>query len=172
MRALYVRDLTAEERGILQKSLRSTSAYTMRRCQILLMSSEERLKPGQIAERLRCSDQTVRRALRAFEAEGLGSLEEKSRARHDDQRALDNAGQEWLKERVRQSPRQFGFEGSLWTLEWLAELAAREGLTEQMVTPETVGRALKRAGVNWRRAKHWITSPDEHYASKKNGATG
>lgn len=144
----------------------------MRRCQILLMSSEERLKPGQIAERLRCSDQTVRRALRAFEAEGLGSLEEKSRARHDDQRALDNAGQEWLKERVRQSPRQFGFEGSLWTLEWLAELAAREGLTEQRVTPETIGRALKRAGVNWRRAKHWITSPDEHYAPKKNDATG
>ncbi len=172
MRALYVRDLIAEEREILQKSLRSTSAFTMRRCQILLMSSEERLKPGQIAERLRCSDQTVRRALRAFEAEGLGSLEEKSRARHDDQRALDNAGQEWLKERVRQSPRQFGFEGSLWTLEWLAELAAREGLTEQRVTPETVGRALKRAGVNWRRAKHWITSPDEHYASKKNDATG
>jgi transposase len=172
MRALYVRDLTAEEREILQKSLRSTSAFTMRRCQILLMSSEERLKPGQIAERLRCSDQTVRRALRAFEAEGLGSLEEKSRARHDDQRALDNAGQEWLKERVRQSPRQFGFEGSLWTLEWLAELAAREGLTEQRVTPETIGRALKRAGVNWRRAKHWITSPDEHYAPKKNDATG
>jgi transposase len=172
MRALYVRDLITEEREILQKSLRSTSAFTMRRCQILLMSSEERLKPGQIAERLRCSDQTVRRALRAFEAEGLGSLEEKSRARHDDQRALDNAGQEWLKERVRQSPRQFGFEGSLWTLEWLAELAAREGLTEQRVTPETVGRALKRAGVNWRRAKHWITSPDEHYASKKNDATG
>ncbi len=172
MRALYVRDLITEEREILQKSLRSTSAFTMRRCQILLMSSEERLKPGQIAERLRCSDQTVRRALRAFEAEGLASLEEKSRARHDDQRALDNAGQEWLKERVRQSPRQFGFEGSLWTLEWLAELAAREGLTEQRVTPETVGRALKRAGVNWRRAKHWITSPDEHYASKKNDATG
>lgn len=172
MRALYVRDLTAEEREILQKSLHSTAAFTMRRCQILLMSSEERLKPGQIAQRLRCSDQTVRRALRAFEAEGLGSLEEKSRARHDDQRALDNGGQEWLKERVRQSPRQFGFEGSLWTLEWLAELAARDGLTEQRVTPETVGRALKRAGVNWRRAKHWITSPDEHYASKKNGATG
>jgi transposase len=172
MRALFVRDLTVEEREILQKSLRSTSAFAVRRCQILLMSSEERLKPGQIAERLRCSDQTVRRALRAFEAEGLGSLEEKSRARHDDQRAFADAGQEWLKERVRQSPRQFGFEGSLWTLEWLAELAAREGLTQQRVTPETVGRSLKRAGVNWRRAKHWITSPDEHYASKKNDATG
>ena len=27
-------------------------------------------------------------------------------------------------------------------------------------------------GVSWKRAKHWITSPDPAYARKKNGATG
>jgi hypothetical protein len=109
----------------------------------------------------------VREAIHAFEIEGLECLKEKSRARRDDQRAFDDAGQAWLKEKVRQSPRQYGFAGSIWTLKWLAELAAREGITAQEVEPETVGRALARAEVNWRRAKHWITSPDEHYETKK-----
>lgn len=172
MKALYARDLKEEEREALKSGMRSSSAFTVRRCQILLMSSDEGLKAQEIAQRLKCSSQTVREAIHAFEAEGLESLKEKSRARRDDQRAFDDAGQEWLKEKVRQSPRQYGFAGSIWTLPWLAELAAREGITARGVEPETVGRALARAGVNWRRAKHWITSPDEHYETKKSVATG
>jgi hypothetical protein len=27
-------------------------------------------------------------------------------------------------------------------------------------------------GVNWKRAKHWINSPDEHYERKKSAETG
>jgi transposase len=172
MKALYVRDLTEEEREALKKGLRSSSAFTVRRCQIVLMSSEEGLKAEEIGQRLKCSPQTVREAIHAFEAEGIACLREKSRARHDDQRAFDDAGQEWLKEKVRQSPRHYGFEGSLWTLKWLAELAVQEEVTEQEVEPETVARALKRAGVNWRRAKHWITSPEPHYAVKKSVGIG
>lgn len=172
MKALYVRDVTGEEREVMRKGLRSSSAFTVRRSQVLLMSGEERLKASAIAQRLKCSTQAVREAIHAFEVEGLDCLREKSRARYDDQRSFDDAGQAWLKEKIRQSPRQYGFEGSLWTLGWLAELAAREGITSGVVTPETVGRALRRAGVSWRRAKHWITSPDEHYAPKKSAATG
>jgi transposase len=114
----------------------------------------------------------VREAIHAFEAEGIACLKEKSRARHDDQRAFDDAGQEWLKEKGRQSPRKHGFECSLWTLKWLAELAVREEVTEWEVEPETVGRALRRAGINWRRAKQWITSPDPHYKVKKSAGIG
>ena len=172
MKALYARDLTTEERRTLKGGMRSSAAFTVRRCQILLMSSDERLKAQEIAQRLKCSSQTVREAIHAFETEGLECLKEKSRARRDDQRAFDNAGQAWLKEKVRQSPRQYGFAGSIWTQKWLAELAAREGITAQEVEPETVGRALARAGVNWRRAKHWITSPDAQYETKKSVETG
>ena len=32
--------------------------------------------------------------------------------------------------------------------------------------------ALKRLGVGWKRAKHWLTSPDPEYARKKKCATG
>lgn len=169
---LYVRELTDDEERELEKGLRSASAFTVRRCQVVLMSSRERLKAREIAERLKCSDQCVREAVRAFEGEGLDSLKPKSRARRDEQQALDAGGRAWLAEVIRQSPREFGFEGSLWTLGWLVELAAREGHTDRRVYPETIGRALGRLGINWRRAKHWINSPDSQYTLKKSGATG
>lgn len=167
MRPLYVRELVPEERVELQRGLRSSSAFTVRRCQILLMSAEECLTPRQIAQRLRCSDQCVRDALHAFVAEGLACLREKSRARHDDQCALDATGRARLKELVRRSPRTFGYETSLWTLSLLAQVCCQEGLTKQLVSPETISRALQREGVTWRRAKHWINSPDTHYEVKK-----
>ena len=172
MKALRVRDITPEERLVIEQGLRSASAFTVRRCQILLMSADEGLKPRAIGERLRCSDQCVRDGLRAFEREGADSLAMKSRARQTSQATFDTNGRQWLAAVVKQSPRTFGYETSIWTLKLLAQFAQREGWSEGVVRPETVGRALREAGINWRRAKQRITSPDEHYAVKKNDATG
>jgi transposase len=172
MKALRVRDITPEERRVIEQGLRSASAFTVRRCQILLMSADEGLKPREIGERLRCSDQCVREALRAFECEGTNSLVMKSRARQTPQATFDANGRQWLTEVVKQSPRTVGYETSLWTLKLLAQFAQQDGWSAGVVRPETVGRALQAAGINWRPAKHRITSPDEHYAAKKNDATG
>ena len=48
---LFVRPLTDPERAALRAGLRSPDAFTLRRCQALLASSEG-LRPAQIAERL------------------------------------------------------------------------------------------------------------------------
>jgi hypothetical protein len=53
----------------------------------------------------------------------------------------------------------------------LAEESFRQGLTARRVSDETVRMAIKRLGRSWKRAKHWITSPDPEYARKKGGAT-
>jgi transposase len=136
------------------------------------MSAEEGLKAGDIGQRLRCSDQCVRDAIHAFEAEGLQCLHEKSRARHSPQATFDGAGREWLKSLIQQSPRSFGYDSSLWTLDLLAELAHQQGYSERQVNPETVGRALAQAGIEWKRAKQRINSPDADYVGKKSDATG
>ena len=172
MKALRVRDITPEERQVIEQGLRSGSAFTGRRCQILLMSADEELKPREIGERLRCSDQCVRDALRAFERQSTDCLTLKSRARHTPQAPFDVDGRQWLTEVIKQAPRTFGYETSIWTLKRVAQFARREGWSESGVRPETVGRALREAGINWRRAKHRITSPDEDYAVKKNDAIG
>jgi transposase len=172
MKPLRVRDITPEERRGIEQGVRSASAFTVRRSQILLMSADEGLKPREIGERLRCSDQCVRDALRSFEREGTACLTMKSRARRTPQATFDANGRQWLTEVIKQSPRTFGYETSLWTLKLLAQFAQQEGWSASVVRPETVGRALRKAGLNWRRAKHRITSPDEHYAVKKNDVTG
>lgn len=172
MKALHVREFTTEEYQTINAGLRSSSAFTVRRCQILLMSAKEGLKPAEIGKRLRCSDQCVREAIHAFETEGLLSLQEKSRARHSQQATFDAAGRKWLTSIMRQSPRAFGYDSSLWTLEMLAELAYRQGYSEHMVSPETVSRALAREGIHWKRARKRINSPDRNYAGKKNDGIG
>ncbi len=73
---------------------------------------------------------------------------------------------------MHKSPREFGKQSSLWTLEYAAEVSFEEGLTKERVSGETIRATLSRMGVRWERAKRWITSPDPEYARKKGGATG
>ena len=61
---------------------------------------------------------------------------------------------------------------SVWTLDLVAEVAHREGITPHQVSGETIRNALTALEVRWQRAKHWITSPDPAYARKKSPATG
>lgn len=164
---LYVRELTTEEREQLRAGLRSSSAFTVRRGQIILMNSEERLTARQIAARLRCSDQCVREALRAFEQEGISCLHAKSHRKHQLQTKFSAAGLERLAGLVHESPRHYGYATSLWSLAQLAEVSFKEGLSSETVSHETVRQALKKLDIDWRRARQHITSPDPQYERKK-----
>ncbi len=52
-----------------------------------------------------------------------------------------------------------------------ADVSFEQGLTPTRVTGETIRATLVRLGVQWQRAKDWITSPDPEYARKKARAT-
>lgn len=168
---LFVRPLTPDEHQAIRTGLRSPSAFTLRRCQILAASAEG-LKPSQIAPRCGCSSQTVRNALRAFAAEGTACLREKSHRPVSARPEIDDAGGDRLRALLHRSPRDFGKPTSLWTLDLAAEVAFAEGLTARLLSGETIRQALKRLGVGWRRAKTWITSPDPSYLRKTGRATG
>jgi len=172
MSAIYARPPTNDERQALQAGLKSGQGITVRRSQIILLSVDQQLKAGQIGKQLGLSDQLVRNVLHAFNKHGISSLEPGSRARHDDQRAFDDQARERLREIIRQSPRSYGYDTSLWTLELLAEVSFQEGLTAQRVHFDTVSWTLANMGINWSRAKHWINSPDEHYERKKSAGIG
>ena len=72
-----------------------------------------------------------------------------------------------LQELAHQSPRLFGKKTSTWTLQLLAAACSETGIVNGRVSASTVGRAMKRLGVKWRRAELWMTSPDPHYVEKK-----
>ena len=78
---LFVQPLTADARATLEIGLRATSAFTVRRCQILLASAEGQ-STMTMAHDLRCTDQTVRNALQAFHQRGLAALQPPSSRPH------------------------------------------------------------------------------------------
>ena len=167
---LYVRPLTLQERAALEASLRSSSGFTVRRAQMLLASACGQATTT-IAHTLHCNDQTVRNAIHAFHARGLAALQPQSSRPHTLQAIFDQRRRERLRALLHQSPRTFGKPTSVWTLELAAEVSFAQGITPHQVSDETIRLALKQLGVSWKRAKHWITSPDPDYARKKNAAT-
>jgi len=167
---IFVRTLPAAERQQLQVGLRSPAAFTARRCQILLASAQGQ-GCAQIARQLHCAIGTVHNALRAFHREGLVALQEKSSRPHSAHAFLHAVHAEALHDVLHRSPRLFGKPTSLWTLDLVAEVCHRKGWTPRQLTGEAIRLTLKRLGIRWRRAKHWITSPDPAYARKKKRAT-
>jgi transposase len=163
---IFVRTLTAAERQQLQAGLRSADAFTVRRCQILLASAAG-LRPPQIARNLACAVRTVHYALHAFQREGLDCLQEKSSRPHSARPFLDERHADALKDLLHHSPRLFSKPTSLWTLDLLAEVCHGKGWTPRRLSGEAIRLALKRLDIGWRRAKHWITSPDPAYVRKK-----
>jgi len=167
----FVRPLTADERRALEAGLRSSDAFTLRRCQIVLASAR-REPPLAIARALACDDQTVRNAIHAFNDRGLAALHKGSSRPQTLHAAFAPPAAERLRELLHRSPRGFGQPTSLWTLELAADISFAAGLTPTRVRGETIRATLARLGVRWQRAKHWLTSPDPRYAAKKGGATG
>ena len=165
-----VGELSPEELETLQQGLGSPDAFTLHRCQILLASNQGHT-PQQISAQMYCSDQCVREAIHAFHQEELSCLKAKSHATHTNQSAIDAAGLEQLRGLLHQSPRQFGQNTSLWTLKGLAQVSLAQGITSREVSDETIRRAVKKLGENWKRAKKWITSPDPRYEQKRGAVT-
>lgn len=168
---LFVPPLADEERRHLEGGLRSKQAFTLRRCQILLASTQQK-PPAQIAQHVGCSVQTVRNALHAFAQRGLACLTKQSCVPRTVQPVLDAAKRERVQGLLHQSPRTFGKDRSTWTLPLLAEVCYEVGLSPQPLSAPTIRDAILRLGANWKRAKHWITSPDPAYVRKKTVATG
>jgi transposase len=168
---IFVRSLSDTEKEHLQTALRSNDAFVMRRAQIIL-ASDRGERASRIARSLGCGSQTVRDAIHDFNERGLAALEAGSSRPKRTRSAFDNETAQSLRELLHRSPREFGHDSSLWTLEMAAQVAFEEGLTQRRVSGETVRATLARLlGVRWQRAKRWITSPDPLYERKKDGAT-
>jgi transposase len=163
---IFIRPLSEDEQRQIQAGLRSSDAFVLRRCQILTLSARGERAPA-IARQLGCDDQTVRNVIHGFNASGLAVLQEGSSRPHRLRTAFSEEGCQRLRDLLHRSPRDFGRDRGLWTLELAAQVSFEQGLIETSVSTESVRRALKRLKTNWKRAKHWITSPDPQYLLKK-----
>jgi transposase len=172
MRApIFTRPFTEDEQRQIQAGLRSPNAFVLRRCQILLASARGERAPA-IARQLGCDDQTVRNVIKDFNATALAVLKAGSSRPHRLRSTFSEDGCQRLRELLHRSPHDIGRERGTWTLELAAQISFQQGITPTQVSVASVRRALGRLGTNWKRAKHWITSPDPQYLRKKTHAIG
>jgi len=167
---IFLRPLTEKERELIEAGLRSSDAFVMRRSQILLASARGERVPS-IAQALSCDQQTVRNAIHAFNQNGPDALQAGSHRPHRLRTALSTVDAETFKALLHRSPRDFGKPTGLWTLELVALVCVELGWTTTQVSAQTIRQTLLRLKINWKRAKHWITSPDPQYQLKKTPVT-
>jgi transposase len=153
-----------EELATLDTLYRTTREARLRtRAQIVLLAGEQRLAAPAIARIVREDEQTARRWLKRYLAEGVEGL--KDRPMPGAPGKVTPAYQEALLAAVRRRPRSLGLPYSLWTLRRLADYLAEQ--TGLRVSYETVRRVLAAAGIVLSRPQHTISSPDPEYAVKK-----
>ena len=167
---IFIRPVTEEERQLIEAGRRSNDAFVMRRSQILLASARGERVPS-IASALSCDQQTVRNAIHAFNQKGPDALQAGSRRPHRLGTALAEVDAETFKALLPRRPRDFGPPTGLWTLELVAKVCVQLGWSKTEVSAQTIRQTLLRSKINWKRAKHWITSPDPQYQGKKTPVT-
>ena len=164
MHPIRLTPLTGEQLHALDQLYRTTHDVRIRtRTQMVLLAAERDLVAADIAAVVRQDEETVRRWLARYEAEGPAGLSDAPRPGAPAK--LTPAYRQQLVECVRRRPRSLGLPYSLWTLQRLADYLAEQ--TGLRLSDETVRRALKAEGLVLSRPQHTITSPDPEYALKK-----
>ncbi len=164
MKAITLFPLSAERVAELDHLYQTTKDVRVRtRAQMVLLSGEKGLVAHEIADIVREGEQTVRRWLKRYLAEGVNGLHDAPRS--GTPRKVTPAYQEQLILSARQRPRSLGQPYSLWTLQRLADYMAEQ--TGIRVTAESVRGYLKDADIVLSRPQHKVSSPDPEYEVKK-----
>ena len=164
MHPIRIDQLSAEQHAELDHANRTAKDGRLRiRALIVLLAAERGMVAAEIAAVVRMHEETVRRWLVRYQAEGLEGLKDSPRPGAPPK--VTRAYRERLLAVVRRRPRALGQPFSLWTGERLAAYLAEQ--TSLRVSRETVYRLLRAGGVHLNRPQHTITSPDTEYAVKK-----
>jgi transposase len=164
MKPIELRVLDQAELDELNELYHQTKVVRIRtRVQMILLAAEQKMTAPQIAEIVRTDDQTVRRWIKRYNAEGINGLFDAPRPGASVK--VTSAYQEQLITVVRRRPRSLDLPYSLWTLQRLADYMAEE--TGLRVSTETIRLHLKAADIVISRPQHKVSSPDPEYTVKK-----
>ena len=164
MKAIEIRPITTEELQALNDLYHHTKDVRLRtRAQMMLLIIEDKMTAPQIAKIVRQNDQTVRRWIKRFNAEGINGLYEVPKPGAPVQ--VPDSYREQLLVIVRRRPRSLDQAYSLWTLQRLADFMAEE--TGLRFSTETIRRILKANDIVISRPQHKVSSPDPEYEVKK-----
>jgi transposase len=165
---LRLRELTAEERGALDKlaHARTAPARRVERARIIWYASQGQSAPA-IAEQLRLDADTARGWIRRFNAEGLAGLEDRPRAGRPPTYSPEQVAE--VVAAALTAPEALGLPFACWTLDRLAAY-----LDEHRRIPirrSRIDEILRAEGLRWRRHESWFGERvDPEFAVKRGGS--
>lgn len=157
----------------LDQDKRSELEYVYRTCNdvnqhmrahMVLLFDEGKSAP-EIADICKVCEDTVLRAVARYREGGIDALKNKKRTTPAVPKGYLPEDEEFLVKIVRQSPRSLGLEFSNWSLPTLSEYVSKE--TGRHMGRHAVADVLHAHGINMRRPKLKVTSPDPDYAEKR-----
>ncbi len=165
--AIYVRELTDEERTKIERLCRAQSApiRLVRRARIIKLSAEGETVPS-IARELKFAAATVRDWIRRFDADGIAGLEDAPRSGRPYKYVEDQRSRVIAKARS-VPPKPEGDEVPStchWTLDQLQQELNKEGL---LIKRSQIRRILKAEHIKWQKPRTWLESDDPHFAEKR-----
>ena len=164
MHPIRIDRLSAAQYAELDRANRTAKDGRLRiRALIVLLAAERGMVAADIAAVVRMHEETVRRWLLRYQAEGLAGLMDAPRPGAPAK--ATGIYRDQLLAVVRRRPRALGQPFSLWTGDRLSDYLA--GKTGVRMSRASVYRLLRAGGVHLNRPQHTITSPDPEYAVKK-----
>jgi transposase len=164
MRPIRLDTLSADQLCELDELYRATRDVRVRtRAQMVLLAAERGLVAAEIAAIVRQDEETVRRWLARYLAEGIEGLSDAPRSGAPPK--ATSGYRERLVQVARCRPRALGLPFSLWTAARLADHLAE--LTGVRMSAPSLCRLLRGGGMALSRPQHAVTSPDPEYALKK-----
>ena len=164
MKAIELPHQSQEQLAALEELYRTTKDVRLRtRAQMILLAAEQQLVAHEIAVIVRTDEQTVRRWMKRYIAEGIEGLKDEPRPGAEAKVTAEY--EEKMLAAVRRRPRSLDLPFSMWTLQRLADYLAEE--TGIRVSDETVRLHLAVHDIVMSRPQHKISSPDPDYEVKK-----
>jgi transposase len=164
MRPISLPPQSDEQLKALEDLYQTTKDVRLRtRAQMMLLAAEKGLAAPGIAAIVREDEQTVRRWMKRYLAEGIEGLKDAPKSGNPGK--VTPVYEERLLSAVRRRPRSLELPFSLWTLQRLADYLAEE--TGIRVDSETVRLHLAKHDIVLSRPQHKISSPDPDYLVKK-----
>lgn len=164
MKEILLSPLSEEAATELEELYQKTRDVRLKlRAQMILLATEKQMVAREIASIVRKDENTVRRWLKRYLAEGIKGLYDAPRP--GTTRKVTEYYEAQLIMTVRQRPRSLGQPFSLWTLQRLADYMAEQ--TGIRIDRESVRLYLKKAEIVLSRPQHKISSPDPEYELKK-----
>jgi tetratricopeptide (TPR) repeat protein len=139
VKILLVRELKNSELEALERGKSSKNIFIVRRCQILLASAKGK-KSSQIAKDLSCSAQTVRNAIKAFNQNGLESIQQITRPKliPPVSKLIQKANQQKEKGKLDKAISTYRnaialYPSSAWSYHYLGEILIEQGNFEEAI---------------------------------------